>query len=89
MDRLHETWKEYARSESCQHLGKPHCWRFTPAKRKRVTWSNTLFQYSGWGDEKEIYNINSPLVESGLIGPVLIKSEITVKTKIINNEGSH
>ena len=58
-------------------------------KEKRVTWSNTLFQYSGWGDEKEIYNINSPLVESGLIGPVLIKSEITVKTKIINNEGSH
>ena len=58
-------------------------------KEKRVTWSNTLFQYSGWGDEKEIYNINSPLVESGLIVPVLIKSEITVKTKIINNEGSH
>ena len=51
-------------------------------KEKRVTWSNTLLQYSGWGDEKEIYTINSPLVESGLIGPVVIKSEISVKTKL-------
>jgi len=45
-------------------------------KEKRITWSNTLFQYSGWGDEKEIYTVNSPLVESGLIGPVVIKSRI-------------
>jgi len=58
-------------------------------KEKRVTWSNTLFKYSGWDGNKEIYTINYPLVESGLIGPVVIKSEITIKTKIINNEGSH
>ena len=58
-------------------------------KVKRVTWSNTLFKYSGKGGNKEIYTINYPLVESGLIGPVVIKREITVKTKIINNEGSH
>ncbi len=50
-------------------------------KEKRVTWSNTLFQYSGWGDNTEMYTIKSPLVESGLIGPVVIKSETEITNR--------
>jgi len=41
---------------------------------ERTTWSNTLHSYSGWGNQNKLYTPNSPLVNSGLVGQVLLKS---------------
>lgn len=50
------------------------------SENERTTWSNTLLNFSGWGNQKKLYTANSALVNSGLVGQVLIKSVIKKST---------
>ena len=45
-------------------------------EKQRITESNLLKNYGGWGKYNKVYTPESPLVQSGLIGPVVLKTVV-------------